>query len=99
MNLGNILKIEKDMPFLVEINEAVDPSLQTIEKYSAHSRIFNIEKIINEMLPFGYVSSIKILNEINNMDTSKSLQSEGTPFKIIKDNAYILSNFTFQNFN
>ena len=51
------------------------------------------------MLPFGYVSSIKILTEIDNMDTSKSLQSEGSPFKIIKDNTYIFSNCTFQNFN
>ena len=53
MNLGNILKTEEDMSFLVETNEAVDPILQAIEKRSAHSSIFNIEKIINDMFRFG----------------------------------------------
>ena len=33
------------------------------------------------------------------MDTSKSTQPEGIPFKIIRDNADIFANFIWQNFN
>ena len=41
----------------------------------------------------------EILNEIISLDTSKSTQSEGILFKIIKDNAYIFANFILQSFN
>ena len=34
---------------------------------------------------------MEILNETNNLDTSKSTQSEDIPFKTIKDNAGILT--------
>ena len=45
------------------------------------------------------VTHEEILNEINNLDTSKSTQLQDIPFKIIKDNATILANFVLQNFN
>ena len=41
----------------------------------------------------------EILNEINNLDTSKSTQLQNIPVKTIKDNATILANFILQNFN
>ena len=42
---------------------------------------------------------MEILNEIKNLDTSKSTQSEDIPFKVTKDNAVIFVHFILQNFN
>ena len=54
-----------------------------------NNNVFSLRKVTHE----------EILNEINNLDTSKSTQSEDIPFKIIKDNADIFANFILQNFN
>ena len=92
MNIGNTLKIDNDERFLV------DPGLKAIKKYSTHPSILSIkEKINNNVFSFGNVtyhqSYEEILNEINGLDTSRSIQSEDVPFKIIKDNADIFTNF------
>ena len=51
------------------------------------------------MFSFGKATYKEILNEINSLDTSKSTQSEDIPFKVIKDNDDIFTNFILQNFN
>ena len=51
----------------------------------------------NNVFFFRNVTYEEILNEINSLETLKSTQSEAIPFKIIKDNADIVTNFTLQN--
>ena len=53
----------------------------------------------NNMFTFRKVTHEKILNEINNLDNSKSTQSQDNPCMINKDNADIFANFILQNFN
>ena len=100
MNIGKTLKIDKDNQFLVETNDVFNPVLKAIKKYSAHPSILRIkEKMNSKVFSFRKVTYEEVLNEINSFDTSKSTQSEDTPFKIIKDNADIFANFILQNFN
>ena len=100
MNIGNTLKIDIDKQFLVETNDVFDPVLKTIKTYSAHPSILIIkEKMNNNVLSFRNVIYEEILNEINNLHTSKSTQSEDIPFKIIEHNADIFANFILQNFS
>ena len=100
VNIGKTLKIDNDKKFLVETNDVFDPVLKAIKKYSAHPSILRIkEKMNNNVFSFRKVTYEEILNEINSLDTSKSTQSEDVPFKIIKDNADIFSNFILQYFN
>ena len=74
--------------------------LREIKEYSADPSILSIkEKLNSDVLFFRNVSHEKILNEINNLDTSKSTQSEDSPFKIIKNNADSFANFILQNMN
>ena len=81
-------------------DDVFDTILKAIKEYSAHRSILNIEeKMNNNLSPFRSVTYEEILNEINSLDTSKSTQSEDIPFKIIKDNADIFSNFILQNFS
>ena len=100
MNIRNTLKIDKDKQFLVEANNIFDPVLKAIKKYSSHPSILSIkEKINNNVFSFQKVTYEEILNEIKNLDTSKSTQLEDIPFKIINDNADIFANFILQNFS
>ena len=55
--------------------------------------------MINNVLAFRNVAFEEIKNENNNLDTSKSTQSKGIPFKMIKVNVDIFANFILQNFN
>ena len=83
VNIGKTLKIDKDKQFLVETNDVFDPVLKAIKKYSAHPSILRIkEKMNNNVFSFQKVTYEEILNEINGSDTSKSTQTEDTPFKI-----------------
>ena len=100
MNIGKTLKIEKDKQFLVETKDVFDPVLKAIKRYSAHPSILRIkDKMNNNVFSFRKVTYEEILLEINSLDTSKSIQSEDIPFKIIKDNADTFANFVLQNFN
>ena len=77
-----------------------DPILKVIKKYSAHPSILSIkEKMNNNVFSFQNVSYEEILNGINNVDISKSTQSEDISFKIIKDNADIFAIFVIQKFH
>ena len=50
VNIGSTLKIDKDKQFLVETNDAFDPVLKAIKKYSAHPSILSIkEKMSNNV--------------------------------------------------
>ena len=96
MNLGSSLQTDIDKRFLVEINDVFDRVLKAIKKYSAHPSILSItENMNNNVFSFRNVTYEKILNEINILDNSKSTQSEDIPFKIVKGNADIFVNFTF----
>ena len=97
VNIGNILKIDKDKQFLVETNDIFDPVLKAIKKYSTHPSIK--EKMNSNVFFFQKVIHEEILNEINSLDMSKSTRSDDIPFKIIKDNADIFANFILQRFN
>ena len=70
MNIENTLKIDKDKQFLVETNDAFDPVLKAIKKYSAHPSILSIkEKMNNNVFSFQNVNYEEKLNEINSLDT------------------------------
>ena len=70
-----------------------------MKKYSTHPSILRIkEKMNNNKFTFRKVTHEKILNEINNLDTSKSTQPDDNPCKVNKENA-ILANFILQNVN
>ena len=94
VNIGKTSKTDKDKQFLVETNEAFDPVLITIKKYSTHPSILRIkEKMNKNVYSFRKVTYEEILNESNSLDNSKSTQPEDIPFKITKDNADIFANF------
>ena len=74
VNIGNTLKIDKDKQFLAETNDVFDSVLKEIEKYGAPPSILSIkEKMNNNVLSFQNVTYEEILNEINSLDTSKSI--------------------------
>ena len=94
VNIGKTSKTDKDKQFLVETNEAFDPVLITIKKYSTHPSILRIkEKMNKNVYSFRKVTYEEILNESNSLDNSKSTQPKDIPFKITKDNADIFANF------
>ena len=84
MSIGNTLKIDKDKRFLVKKNDVYDPVLKAVEKYSGHSITLSIkQKMNNNVFSFLIVTYEGLINEINNLDTSKATQSEDVPFKIM----------------
>ena len=76
------------IPVRMLLSEKIQPSILSIK-----------EKLNNNVFYFRKVTQEEILNEINNLDMSKSTQSEDIPFKIIKDNADTFANFILQNFS
>ena len=76
-------------------NDINDPALKSIPKYEAHPSIKAIENIskLNNLFKFSNVEKREILNEIANLDASKSFQDKDLPTKIIKENAYIFADF------
>ena len=76
-------------------NDINDPVLKSILKYKDHPSIKGIEKIskLNNLLKFSNVEKREVLNEIVNLDASKSCQDTDVPTKIIKENAGIFADF------
>ena len=76
-------------------NDINDPVLKSILKYKDHPSIKAIEKIskLNSLLKFSNVEKSEVLNEIVNLDASKSYQDTDVPTKIIKENADIFPDF------
>ena len=76
-------------------NDINDPASKYILKYKDHLSIKAIEKIskLNSLFKFSNVEKREILNEIIDLDASKSCQDTDVPTKIIKENANILAAF------
>ena len=76
-------------------NNVNDPILKYILKYKDHPSIKAIEKIskLNSLFKFSNMAKTEILNEIVNLDASKSCQDRDVPTKIIKENADIFADF------
>ena len=72
-----------------------DPVLKSILKYIGHPSIKAIEMIskLNSLFTFSNLEKRKILNEIVDLDASKSCQDTDVPKNIIKENADILPDF------
>ena len=72
-----------------------DPVLKSILKPKDHPSIKAIRKIskLNSLFKFSNVEKREILNEIVNLDASKSCQDTDVPTKIIKENADIFADF------
>ena len=76
-------------------NDINDPVLKSILKYKDHPSIKAIEKIskLNNLFKFFNVEKKEVLNEIVNLDASKSCQDTDVPTKIIKENAHNFADF------
>ena len=76
-------------------NDINDPVLKSILKYKDRPSIKATEKIpkLNNLFKFSIVEKRKVLNEIVNLDASKSCQDTDVPTKVIKEDADIFSNF------
>ena len=66
-------------------SDTIDAVLKSVLKYKDHSSLKALEKISkpNGLFKFSNVEKRKILNEIVNLDTSKSCQDTDVPTKII----------------
>ena len=76
-------------------NDINDHVLKSVLKYKDHSSIKAIEKIskLNSLFKFSNLEKREILNEIVNLDASKSCQDTDVGTKIIKENADIFADF------
>ena len=91
----NNLNIPEYPMFDAISNNVNDPILKSILKYKDHPSIKAIEKIskLNSLFKFSNMAKTEILNEIVNLDASKSCQDRDVPTKIIKENADIFPDF------
>ena len=91
----NNLNIPEYPMFDAISNNVNDPILKSILKYKDHPSIKAIEKIskLNSLFKFSNMAKTEILNEIVNLDASKSCQDRDVPTKIIKENADIFADF------
>ena len=82
----------------IDIN---DPVLKSILKYNNHPSIKAIKKIstLNSLFKFFNVEKREILNEIVNLDATKSCQDTDVPTEIIKEKTYFFLNFIHQVIN
>ena len=76
-------------------NDINDPVLKFILKYKDDPSIKTIGNIfkLNNLFKFSNMEKREILNEIVNLDASKSCQDTDVPTKIIKENADIFADF------
>ena len=82
-------------------NDVSDPVLKSVLKYKDHPNIKAIEKIskLSSLFKFFNVEKSEILNEIVNLDASKSCQDTDIPTKVIKENANIFADFNHPAIN
>ena len=69
MNTGSTLKIDKNKRFLAEKKGVLDPFVKAIKKYSVNLNIPKIKQKVNNNI-FLKCHLWKILNDINDLDTS-----------------------------
>ena len=76
-------------------NDINDPVLKSIVKYKDHLSIKAVEKIskLKSLFKFSNVEKREILNEIVNLDASKSCPDTDVPKKIMKENVDIFLDF------
>ena len=82
-------------------NDINDPVLKSILKYKTYPSKKAIEKIskLSNLFKFSNVEKRVILNEIVNLDASKSCQDTDIRTKIIKENADIFADFNHPAIN
>ena len=82
-------------------NDINDPVLKSILKYKDHPSIKAIEKIskVNNLFKFSIVEKREVLNEIVNLDASKSWQDTDVLTRIIEENANIFADFIHPTIN
>ena len=84
----------------VEIDHIEDPILRIIEQYKNHPNVVAInEKNLNKQFSFEYIPKSDIKKEILNLDVSKASQDSDIPTKIIKVNADIFAEVSYNVFN
>ena len=84
-------------------NESENTVLKAIERYKNHPSILAISQISQmkeiNMFSFKDVSCEHIKNQLIRLDSGKASQDTDIPTKIIKENADIVADFIYQNFN
>ena len=80
-----------------------DPVIKSMVKYRSHPSIHKIGEVCNRkqcsLFSFWHVGKEEILKEILSLDSTKVSQDTDIPRKVIKDNAYIFSDFLLSGFN
>ena len=101
-NIVSNLKIP-GYPKCDRISEFISDSvLKSIVKYRNHPSILKIGEVFhgsNANFSLSTVQRTQILNEITQLNSSKSGQRTDIPTKIIKQNSDIFANFTLKSFN
>ena len=82
-------------------NDVNDPVLKSILKYKDHPSIKAIEKIskLNSLFKFSNVEKREILDQIVNLDASKSCQDTDVLTEIVKEDADIFADFIHKAIN
>ena len=83
------------------LNETEDPITIAIERYKNHPSILAIstKSNTNGIFSFKNVTFEEIENELTKLDMQKASQDTDIPTKIVKENADIVGDFIYQNFN
>ena len=101
-NIVNILNFEKDESIFCDTRDETDPLLlRAIKKYSKHPSILSTKQYFKNTTEFSFVSADKdvIAKEIKNLDTKEAAPQDDIPFKILKLNNDIFSQYLSQIFN
>ena len=102
-NIVNTLNIEKDESesIFCDTGDQDDPLLRAIKKYSKNPCILRIKKYFKNSSEFSFIPVDKdvIAKEIKSLDTKKAAPQDDIPFKILKLNNDIFSEYLSQIFN
>ena len=106
VNIVKDLNITMDENVFIEeeiintnLNNTEDSVLMAIRRYKNHPSILAISNITTSVFSFKSISYEDIENEIKLLDIKKASQDTDIPTKIIKQNADIVGDFIYQNFN
>ena len=95
------LNIYRNPDHLLETRKQ-DRVLASIEKFSKHPSILNIEKKMSEAessLSFQFVEQDSVVKEIQILKSNKTSQQNDIPIKNLKENIDICSYILYHNFN
>ena len=101
LNIKYYENLSFDEYFLSKDTDNVDPILKAIEKYEKHPSILKIKSTFPENSNFSFtLTNLKaVINEIGNLNESKSTPIESIPSKILKDNYDIIGPKIVIDFN